>query len=70
MAWRRKSCLGPAGIASFVFQVLFKNGGCSVIFLIEILSTEVLGLVLVEALLFTGRFNSSVLPGIRVLYAS
>ena len=28
--WSRKSCLGPAEIASFVFLVLFKDGGCRV----------------------------------------
>ena len=27
MVWSRKSCLGPAEIASFVFLVLFKDGG-------------------------------------------
>ena len=27
MAWSRKSYLGPAKIASFVFLVLFKDGG-------------------------------------------
>ena len=28
VAWSRKSCLGPVEIASFVFLVLFKDGGC------------------------------------------
>ena len=27
VAWSLKSCLGPAEIASFVFLVLFKDGG-------------------------------------------
>ena len=27
VVWSRKSCLGPAKIASFVFLVLLKNGG-------------------------------------------
>ena len=26
LVWSRKSCLGPAEIASFVFLVLFKDG--------------------------------------------
>ena len=26
LAWSRKSCLGPAEIASFVFLILFKDG--------------------------------------------
>ena len=30
VAWSRKSCLGPAKIGSFVFLVLFKDGGCRV----------------------------------------
>ena len=28
VAWSRKSCLGPVKMASFVFLVLFKDGGC------------------------------------------
>ena len=28
VAWSRKSCLRPVEIASFVFLVLFKDGGC------------------------------------------
>ena len=28
--WSRKSCLGLAEIASFVFLVLFKDGGCRI----------------------------------------
>ena len=31
MAWSKKSCLGPAEIASFVCRVLFKDNGCRVI---------------------------------------
>ena len=27
VAWSRRSCLGPAEIASFVFLLLFKDGG-------------------------------------------
>ena len=27
MAWSRKSCLGPVEITSFVFLVLFRDGG-------------------------------------------
>ena len=44
--WSKKSCLGPAEIASFLFLVLFKNGGCRVtqgfmfLFLMLIKGTE------------------------------
>ena len=27
VAWNRNSCLGPAEIASFMFLILFKDGG-------------------------------------------
>ena len=30
VVWSRKSCLGPAGIPSSVFLVLFKDEGCRV----------------------------------------
>ena len=30
VVWNSKSCLGPNEIRSFVFLVLFKNGGCRV----------------------------------------
>ena len=30
VTWSRKSCLGPAEMASLVFLVLFKDGGCRV----------------------------------------
>ena len=30
VAWSKKSSLGPTEIASSVFLVLFKGGGCSV----------------------------------------
>ena len=31
VAWSKKSCLGPAEIASFVCRVLFKDNGCRMI---------------------------------------
>ena len=30
VAWSRKSCVGPVEMASLVFPVLFKDGGCCV----------------------------------------